>query len=348
METKTSNFLKHISYLQVIGIVLVVAGHSMHEYPDSNYGADLLVHRLIYSFHMPLFMFASGYLMMYTSFIAGRDRGAVRFIAGKLRRLILPFILLSVLAFVPRSVMSSMAEDNIPLSATYMLKSLYRYDYLVIPYFWFLQSVFTLLVGCYLYMKTARRIKMSDGMSVAVLTAFFIALPMLELDINYQFFSIGQTIKFGIFFAIGMIFARYEPFFYRAVGRDSALAIFIFAGIWLAEFFLSGEKAGRWLYIVGASAAIFMWLWISRRMVRKKMTWLDRLAGSNYIIFLLSWFFNVLSQQVLHHYVEMPWYVFTILSIAAGIGIPVAFYHLLQRYRHIRTVRIISYLLGQK
>lgn len=48
-----------ISFLQVFGIILVVAGHSDYQIPDNP------VHRWIYSFHMPLFMFISGYLLRY-------------------------------------------------------------------------------------------------------------------------------------------------------------------------------------------------------------------------------------------------------------------------------------------
>lgn len=60
-------FLKFIAYLQVIGIILVVLGHSFHEYPDGNMGRSLLMYRMMYSFRMPLFMFVSGFLMVYTT-----------------------------------------------------------------------------------------------------------------------------------------------------------------------------------------------------------------------------------------------------------------------------------------
>lgn len=62
--------LKFISYMQVIGIILVVLGHSMHEYPE-RHGYGTLLYQLIYSFHMPLFMFVSGFLMIYSA--RGRD-----------------------------------------------------------------------------------------------------------------------------------------------------------------------------------------------------------------------------------------------------------------------------------
>ena len=49
-----------ISFLQAFGILLVVVGHSFYGCPDNP------IHTWIYSFHMPLFMFISGYLLKYT------------------------------------------------------------------------------------------------------------------------------------------------------------------------------------------------------------------------------------------------------------------------------------------
>lgn len=56
-----------ISFLQAFGILLVVVGHSFYGCPDNP------IHTWIYSFHMPLFMFISGYLLKYTMSIKGNQ-----------------------------------------------------------------------------------------------------------------------------------------------------------------------------------------------------------------------------------------------------------------------------------
>ena len=50
-----------IYFMQTFGILLVVLGHSFYQTKDGN-----VVVEWIYSFHMPLFMFVSGYLLDYT------------------------------------------------------------------------------------------------------------------------------------------------------------------------------------------------------------------------------------------------------------------------------------------
>ena len=52
----------YVSFLQAFGILLVAAGHA---FPTD--GHDGLLYRWIYSFHMPLWVFLSGYLLRYTA-----------------------------------------------------------------------------------------------------------------------------------------------------------------------------------------------------------------------------------------------------------------------------------------
>lgn len=74
---------------------------------------------------------------------------------------------------------------------------------------------------------------------------------------------------------------------------------------------------------------------------------LDHLIGANYIIFLLSWFCNVISQQVLRHYTDMPWWVYSILSLFSGIYVPWWFYRYLQRHPDGRVAYLATHFFGQ-
>ena len=144
-------YLRFISYLQVIGIILVVLGHSLHEYPDGAHGTQMILYRLIYSFHMPLFIFVSGFLMVYAGFRRGREPDTpLRFTKKKILRLIVPYVVLTLVTYFPRAAASSFADDPLPMTARGLLESLYLTEMLPIPYFWFLQACFILLVCLYL------------------------------------------------------------------------------------------------------------------------------------------------------------------------------------------------------
>ena len=141
------NFNLLISFLQVFGILLVVIGHSF-------YGAskDNFIITWIYSFHMPLFMFISGYLFAYTMKLKGKSLYTMsweecgKFIVKKIRRLMIPYVAISSLAFFPKALMSTFASRPVEVSFSGYLEMLaYPWDNVII-FFWFLPTLF--LIFC--------------------------------------------------------------------------------------------------------------------------------------------------------------------------------------------------------
>lgn len=65
MQNKSNRNL-YIDIVKGIAIILVVYGHCIEyystEYLNGNFFYSDLIHKIIYSFHMPLFMLVSGYL----------------------------------------------------------------------------------------------------------------------------------------------------------------------------------------------------------------------------------------------------------------------------------------------
>jgi acyltransferase len=82
-----NNRLNYIDYMKGIGILLVVLGH-MSELPNS-------MRIFIYSFHMPLFFFISGYL-----FNANKNKEFKPFLKKKTFSLLLPYIYLQLFLFL--------------------------------------------------------------------------------------------------------------------------------------------------------------------------------------------------------------------------------------------------------
>ena len=73
-----------------MAIILVVIGHSLHEY-DSSHGTHTFVYQFIYSFHMPLFVFISGYLLSNSMISHGGIKPYRDFVKDKTIRLLLPY-----------------------------------------------------------------------------------------------------------------------------------------------------------------------------------------------------------------------------------------------------------------
>lgn len=96
---------------KAICIILVVMGHYV---PDNSPAWYVLVHDVIYTFHMPLFMFVSGYV-----YIATKKRSTYGdFLLKKVRRLMVPYLTTSVMVIVIKlltqgSMSVRQSRDNI-------------------------------------------------------------------------------------------------------------------------------------------------------------------------------------------------------------------------------------------
>ncbi len=337
-------FLKFIAYLQVIGIILVVFGHSFHEYPDGSHGTSLLIYRLCYNFRMPLFMFVSGFLMLYTTFKRNGESPAIRhFALKKVKRLLLPYLVLTLVTYIPRASMSGIADDPLPLSARGMLESLYLTDRLPIPFFWFIQASFLLLIFNYVIISLCRRNKVPMTLTFVGIIALFVGAQFVEWG-STEIFGYHYAINLGIYFVLGAAYCEFYPKVDRYLPLDNWSSLIISFIIWISTFMLwEGTELSR----ISSMFGIAMCISLAKLFVRYKVSFLDHLVGANYLIFLLSWYFNVLTQQVLAHFVDQPWWVHTVLSLIFGIYIPWIGYIYLRNNRHRKVIRTISTLLGQ-
>lgn len=344
VEKTNNGRIRFIAYLQIIGIILVVFGHSLHEYPGVRNGDIPQIFSMMYSFRMPLFMFVSGFLMIYTTYgrsYRSKVKGVNEFIKGKILRLLLPFAVLSLITFYPRALMSGIADEVIELNGSSFVKSFILSDSLVIPYFWFLQASFLLLTFNYIVLWIGNKTGIDYKKTSLLMVIFFFAIPFLSVPYGiYNFFSIGRAIGLGIFFTAGMSYCCYYDKTDRYIPWKSAIFLIAAVVAWFALYFARQP-------IACGFAGIFACISLAKILTIREKSFLDHLVGANYIIFLLSWYFNVLTQQVLHKFIPLPWWVHSLLSLTCGIYIPWLAYRYLKAHPESRWVRVTAFLLGQ-
>lgn len=105
---KTDDRVSFITLLQAVGIILVIVGHAtrIFYYPGGWYyhlpdvQSDLFntLTRVIYTFHMPLFVFLSGYLCERT---LSKNSSIKKFIIKRFKRLFIPYWVWGLLYSVP-------------------------------------------------------------------------------------------------------------------------------------------------------------------------------------------------------------------------------------------------------
>lgn len=344
MNRTKSNFLPFVAYLQVIGIILVVFGHSFHEYPDGESGTSLSIYRMMYSFRMPLFMFTSGFLMAYTT--SKSSRSWLEFCGNKVKRLLVPFMFLTTVTFVPKMLMSGMADDPIDMSLQSIIRSYTDFESLTIPYFWFIHSSFSLLVFMYAVICIGRKYNIKPIYYYTAALLFFLSLKIPDIQLT-TLLSFNMTIRYSIFFVGGCMYCQFMDKIDSVIAWTKTTSLPAFALAWLLFFYLREHGDNTAYYYLCGFFGIMMIISLAKILEARKITVLDHLIGTNYMIFLLSWYFNVLAQQVLAHFVELPWWIHTCLSMICGIYAPWMLFKYIQTTSDITTTRIISALLGQ-
>ncbi|MEG1255518.1 acyltransferase family protein [Clostridium sp.] len=83
--------IEWIDILKGIGIILVVIGHANFKFAGST--GTMFIQKYIYSFHMPLFFFLSGYL-----FVKEKHPNFKKFIKTKIKTLLIPYFFFSILS----------------------------------------------------------------------------------------------------------------------------------------------------------------------------------------------------------------------------------------------------------
>ena len=94
---------------RAITIILVVIGHYI---PDNSPNWYVVFHRFIYSFHMPLFLFISGFIYMQTL----KKESYFTFVIRKVKRLMIPYFTTSFLVITIKLLSSSNASLENPVT----------------------------------------------------------------------------------------------------------------------------------------------------------------------------------------------------------------------------------------
>lgn len=114
-----------IDFLKAIAIILVVVGHCIqygfgHDYIAGKAYFDNTLFKVIYSFHMPLFMLISGYLFAFSV-----EKGTWKTtVTKKVKSILIPLLIWSLLLFVIKIISGEVSMTVIGLAKGYLSTSI--------------------------------------------------------------------------------------------------------------------------------------------------------------------------------------------------------------------------------
>lgn len=182
-----ANRIVYLDIAKAICIILVVIGHYS---PDGCPEWWMAVHDFIYTFHMPLFMFASGFVYIATK----RDGEKYRhFIMKKVKRLMIPYFVVSAIVIGIKLLTESHMYVENPKTVMSFIKMFY---YPEAGFFlWFIWALWWMFVIVPFFKTRRQRFTL---FAISILLHY---VPFATTDI----FCVAQFKNMLIFFMLGVM-----------------------------------------------------------------------------------------------------------------------------------------------
>lgn len=282
----TERRMNYVDMAYFIGIVLVVWGHS-HPISSDWWGtwySDL--NAFIYSFHIPLFFFIGGYLMVFSKSID--ELGFRKWAAEKLKKFLVPYLVLTVLAYVPKAMLGD-TTDAVELSIGYFLKTTF-----LIPrqgvwgHFWFIATflVTELFWGLW-------RSKVKNGKLVPkILFAIGVVgcLAMMIWPVYTDYLMINDLRFHAIFYPCGIVAAMVKPVFWDKKWKNMAAIAMSATGAYFLYPYGNFQIQLN-PFINFAVGMLLVWcVWnIAVLLGRKHYRMVNFLVRDSFTVFIYSW-----------------------------------------------------------
>lgn len=226
-----------------LAILIVVFGHIVATTPPPGVEWWDTLRYAIYRFHMPFFLYLSGYAAWLSGAIRTPDRDLPSFAWRRAKRLLVPFLLLGVVVLAGKLIAERFVHvDNQPSGLLGGLRDLViTTEHSPATFIWFLWVLFL----CSVAAPPAWRRIGTAGLLVASLVLMATGLPAV--------FYLDRFARHAVFFAVGVAVAQHEA---RLLPR--------FAGaqpLWWALFLLSLGFAAldwrrAWFWLPGESSML--------------------------------------------------------------------------------------------
>ena len=335
---------KRFSYVEMayfLGIILVVWGHS-HPLDSSWWGtwySDL--NGFIYTFHMQLYFMIGGYLLVHSH---GIDKvGYKVWTKGKLLKFLIPYIVLTALAFIPKAMLGD-TSDVVELSLGYFLKTTFLIPRIgVWGHFWFIPTflLFDVLWGIWRYYGS----KNDTVYRVGLLIGFLISLLLALFPIKTDWFLLYDISQVAIFYAIGILLALERPVLWNRPWK-SILSIAV-----CSVFAFILYPYGHYQYtpfppVVFLESLLLVWIFWNLALLLSRFNWTfpSKLVKYSFNIYIYSWPAQAALDALLRR-LGVNWLAIIAILFISGFVVPLLIVWIYRKLTFIHC-KFFDYLIG--
>ncbi|WP_167630659.1 acyltransferase family protein, partial [Listeria valentina] len=263
------------------------------------------IHSIIYSFHMPLFFWISGFFAIKICSIA--KTSYLSFIKSKAVRLIIPYISVSLIGIPIKLLFNHFAERPSDGLLDLLCKMLVYPTSNAVISLWFLYTLFII----YIFILIIKNFPL------------YLVLPLL-LFLNLfsahfsELFNISGVCEYSIYFYVGMLCRTYYTTLVKCFNKLSILILSSFIII-LAGFF---SLNNIFVQLIVAFVGIIMCVTYAYQIPEKIGILFLVLGNYSMSIYILSWFPQVATKTLLLSILEFPYFI-VVLGILISGFIPI-------------------------
>lgn len=331
--TKKDSKIAWLAVLQGFSMLLVVIGHVTlsNEFMDPHTPIIAAMERIIYSFHMPLFIFISGWLFCLTCL--NRDvsyRGTMR---KKLIRLGIPFLAFTLATMVIKLVLSQWVRR--PVDTQELINTFILFSSNPLGEMWFIIVLLILMTLYPVYRWLMRNKFLVWGLCGAL--ALYAVAPE---DITS--FQLSRVIRMSVYFVAGIICCHYrivERYASRWYVFACTLAAFLCINVMELPV---GSLHPRIMYVAGSLSGIALSLSLCCGLASLRPGLFGSFRDWTFQIFLLGIFFQMAVRLLYGRIAGAGEWVYPLLfavSVTAGIYLPVMIARLVsERFPRVRKL----------
>ena len=325
-----------IDNLYALGVILVVLGHS-HSSNWSTFEGTVLNWAItfIHSFHMPLFFFIAGFLFMNSDSLERNGYG--KWIWNKVVRLMTPYVVLSLVAMVPKYIVEHHGFSG--FTAGYFLKAVFVPRVGVWGHFWFLP----VLLITYVLFGIWKRFVVESNCKVVLAGTFIISILFYFLPYDTDWLGFSDLKKSVVFFVIGVIVNKSQIYKkdYGGKLKRNLWMMFVTALSILLVYNLHGNRVVMLIVAVAMISACWQ---LAVLIGENKFTvWVSE---HNFTIYIYSWLFQSVVMVLCDRF-GVPWYVTTFGMFISGLGAPSLMIWIYEKVEIIQN-RFLNLVLGMK
>ncbi len=325
--------LVSIDIARAICIILVVIGHFV---PDNSPNWYVTIHDVIYTFHMPLFMFVSGYVYWATR----KPIKYQKFVWKKFQRLMIPYFFASIVVIS----IKLLTEGGLSVENPVGIAAYYKMFYLPVAgaFLWFVFALFLIFLVIPFF-NTRKNLLI---LLVISLLLFCIPVPLPSI------FCLAKFKSNLLYFVLGCALFEWSNVRLVFDKIHYLIALFAFAVIYLLKSQVDFFVINKALKIIIACVGIIFILNLSKKIEQQTVTikkiFLE-ISVYSYTIYLFHTTFEGFVKAILlrsHLSIislneSLSFMCLALIVILAGVAIP-SFIHIIM----LKYSRLLLYFIG--